>query len=270
MKSPARYNRRTGNIEVNVKDWPNLPADVKEFILWHERGHKDLNTRNESLADAYAMQHIGTDEAIKTLKYYRFRMPLNRRNDILKEIKKYNQMERYAVGYNNGYDEFFGRKARAKRAEKRATKTALKKKYGGKIGWRKKAKKSGVDVRAEIAKAKNKAIEEHKKAKFDTRNYRKQGRKNTRTEAKIKRMNARTENKIKKAENNAGVTGVVSKVASTLMGNTEKNTIGVSAFPPNNVQNPTTTKSKTGLIVGGVAGVLVIGLILFFVLRKKK
>ena len=87
MKSPARYNRRTGNREVH-KTFYRLPSKIQRFILWHERGHRDLDTRNEFEADDYAVIHSGIISSKMAMDHFKSLLSQKRKTNILSEIKK--------------------------------------------------------------------------------------------------------------------------------------------------------------------------------------
>lgn len=56
--NPARCFVPTGRIEVNASIWPLLSKQEREFVLNHERGHRDLKTYNEVAADNYALSKM--------------------------------------------------------------------------------------------------------------------------------------------------------------------------------------------------------------------
>ena len=56
--NPARCLIPTGRIEVNASVWPFLTEDQRNYVLNHERGHRDLKTYNELAADDYALQKM--------------------------------------------------------------------------------------------------------------------------------------------------------------------------------------------------------------------
>lgn len=56
--NPARCFIPTGRIEVNASVWPFLTEDQRNYVLNHERGHRDLKTYNELAADDYALQKM--------------------------------------------------------------------------------------------------------------------------------------------------------------------------------------------------------------------
>lgn len=70
--TPARVNRRTGELYLNGRTWNDLPPEHRLFILLHEAGHATLNTRNEQEADrfafdAYAKLGYPLSESVKAL-----------------------------------------------------------------------------------------------------------------------------------------------------------------------------------------------------------
>ena len=52
--TPARCNRRTGEIWINDSVWYTIPPAHRMFILLHEYGHIQLNTSDELAVDAFA------------------------------------------------------------------------------------------------------------------------------------------------------------------------------------------------------------------------
>lgn len=53
-RTPARCNRSTGEIYINVNRWPTIPPEHRVFILLHEMGHIVLNTSDEVAVDSWA------------------------------------------------------------------------------------------------------------------------------------------------------------------------------------------------------------------------
>lgn len=53
-RTPARCNRKTGDIFININRWPHIPPAHRVFILLHEMGHIVLNTSDEVAVDAWA------------------------------------------------------------------------------------------------------------------------------------------------------------------------------------------------------------------------
>lgn len=56
--NPARCYIPTGTIEINGALWPFLTPEQQEFVLNHERGHRDLKTYSEVEADNYALNKM--------------------------------------------------------------------------------------------------------------------------------------------------------------------------------------------------------------------
>ncbi|MEZ5047481.1 MAG: hypothetical protein R2831_10870 [Chitinophagaceae bacterium] len=57
-RTPARCNRRTGQIWINDEVMRGIPHAHRYFILLHELGHITLNTSNELEADRFAFKHF--------------------------------------------------------------------------------------------------------------------------------------------------------------------------------------------------------------------
>ncbi len=60
--TPARVNRRTGDIYINSKIWQSIPEKQRKFILLHEIGHYKLDTSNEIAADDFAFRNFAGTE----------------------------------------------------------------------------------------------------------------------------------------------------------------------------------------------------------------
>lgn len=54
--TPARVNIKTGELQINLRVWNQLPQEHKFFVLLHEDGHARLQTFDEHKADEYARQ----------------------------------------------------------------------------------------------------------------------------------------------------------------------------------------------------------------------
>jgi len=52
--TPARVNRKTGELYINMKKWATMTPEARLFVLLHEAGHVDQDTRSEFMADNYA------------------------------------------------------------------------------------------------------------------------------------------------------------------------------------------------------------------------
>lgn len=57
-RTPARVNRRTGDIQLNPRTFPFYSDLIQRYIIEHERGHFNLATRDEIEADNYAFNQI--------------------------------------------------------------------------------------------------------------------------------------------------------------------------------------------------------------------
>jgi len=56
--TPARVNRATGEVFINADFFYKLPKSYQDYILLHEEGHYQLQTKSEDLADAYASERF--------------------------------------------------------------------------------------------------------------------------------------------------------------------------------------------------------------------
>jgi hypothetical protein len=70
--SPARVNRKTGELQINLDVWPRLKEEHKKFVLLHEEGHRALNTSDELAVDEYAFKKyadsgLSLKEGVKAL-----------------------------------------------------------------------------------------------------------------------------------------------------------------------------------------------------------
>lgn len=63
--TPARVHRPTGNIFLAKKFFEEYSPNQQRFILAHELGHYRLNTKDETLADAYAASEMIDDAGLK-------------------------------------------------------------------------------------------------------------------------------------------------------------------------------------------------------------
>ena len=55
---PACVDMETGVISINRDVWDRFDRFEKNFILFHEIGHYDLDTDSEYEADEYALRHV--------------------------------------------------------------------------------------------------------------------------------------------------------------------------------------------------------------------
>ncbi len=51
----AKVDQKTGILYLSPKIWNGLPQSEKNFVLFHENGHLELQTSNEFLANKYAV-----------------------------------------------------------------------------------------------------------------------------------------------------------------------------------------------------------------------
>jgi len=56
--TPARVNRQTGQVYLNSRIWDSLSPEIQTFILLHEEGHYQLQTKDELQADNYASKRF--------------------------------------------------------------------------------------------------------------------------------------------------------------------------------------------------------------------
>ena len=56
--TPARVNRKTGTIFLNMSIFKDLPDIYKKFILYHEECHFIFQTQDEEMCDEYAMHKL--------------------------------------------------------------------------------------------------------------------------------------------------------------------------------------------------------------------
>ena len=68
--NPARCHVPTGVIEINGAVWPYLTDTQREYILNHERGHRDLHTYSETDADNYALKKMALKKPYSLWNHY--------------------------------------------------------------------------------------------------------------------------------------------------------------------------------------------------------
>jgi len=56
--TPACVNRLTGKITINTNRWQEIPENLRDFILEHEKGHYLEQTKSEIDADNYAFRQL--------------------------------------------------------------------------------------------------------------------------------------------------------------------------------------------------------------------
>lgn len=96
--TPARVNRYTGEIQINQRYFDRMPELRRKFIIEHEKGHFNLDTRSEFEADKYAFRRIAGSaprslkESVKSIsKVLTFRNPehLDRMTEVIKMALDY-------------------------------------------------------------------------------------------------------------------------------------------------------------------------------------
>jgi len=70
QKEIARVNRVDGTLYLKPQIWDHLPKGEQDFVLWHEKGHLVLQTKDEFSANLYAIKnyapaHILTNPELK-------------------------------------------------------------------------------------------------------------------------------------------------------------------------------------------------------------
>lgn len=58
QKEIARVNRVTGVLYLKPQVWDHLPESQKNFVLLHEEGHLNLQTKDEFTANSYAVKNF--------------------------------------------------------------------------------------------------------------------------------------------------------------------------------------------------------------------
>ncbi len=65
--TPAMVNHRTGELLINTPVFNKLNPDTQDFVMYHEEGHLVLNTKDEYLADQYALaKYISTGHPLSS------------------------------------------------------------------------------------------------------------------------------------------------------------------------------------------------------------
>jgi hypothetical protein len=58
QKEIAKVNRADRSLYISSEIWKGLPADQREFVLLHEKGHLELKTADEFEANRYAVKEF--------------------------------------------------------------------------------------------------------------------------------------------------------------------------------------------------------------------
>ncbi|WP_113636097.1 hypothetical protein [Nubsella zeaxanthinifaciens] len=56
ISTPARVNRRTGEMQLSLKHMRAMPKEHRLFVMLHEKAHVELQTTDEVKADAQAFK----------------------------------------------------------------------------------------------------------------------------------------------------------------------------------------------------------------------
>ena len=56
--TPARVNRKTGDIYISAWHFKQISPVYQKFIIYHEQGHYLFQTKDEKMADEFAMMKM--------------------------------------------------------------------------------------------------------------------------------------------------------------------------------------------------------------------
>lgn len=157
--TPARVNRKTGELQINLDVWPKLKPEHKRFVLLHEEGHVVLDTSDELAVDEYAFKKYAAEgysltESVKAITRLlnndnpqhnlRAQLQLQRAKEYDHFVNKNNRIilnnqsmtkllsptEQYLNEFSNSYDSLFGialsKKAKERKQQKFDAKLAKK------------------------------------------------------------------------------------------------------------------------------------------------
>ena len=79
--NPARCHVPTGLIEINGAVWPYLTDTQREYVLNHERGHRDLHTYSETDADNYALKKMALKKPYSLWNHYQNVKTISKNNE---------------------------------------------------------------------------------------------------------------------------------------------------------------------------------------------
>lgn len=243
--TPARVNRKTGELQINLPVWDTLSTEGKRFVMLHEEGHLALQTRDELKADNYAIARYLKEghsprEAVKTMAKILNNSPvhLKRSTNILQTAamhEKYSSMD--GIWIAQAWENATGKKAarQAKRAERK--------------------------------EARQEKRTERKEAKTDRREARKDlrvQRKEDKNERRNTKVNSRAEQRLLLAEQGtsagglvaAGIGSTIDKVNSSLSNVAGLMTGGgmAPAFPTTNMPSLSPAEMEFGAGSGGGGG----------------
>lgn len=182
--TPARVNRKTGELQINMDVWPKLKPEHKRFVLLHEEGHVVLDTSDELAVDAYAFKKYAAEgysltESVKAitrllnsnnpehnlranlqlqraLEYDHF---VNKNNRIIlnnhSTMKQISPTAQYLSEFENSYDSLFGialtKKAKERKQQKFDAKMAKKAARSNLIQARADAKVNKSEAKLQLA-----------------------------------------------------------------------------------------------------------------------
>jgi hypothetical protein len=127
--NPAQYQYSTKTIFIDPYRWDSLSPLEKSVVLLHEVAHSK-GIRSEILADSFAIKNIQETEYTQKEAVRALIGLLNQKNpEHRKRIEHLKNIEMNGVYQNTTYAEsnFFGKKARARRAERKADRHERKK-----------------------------------------------------------------------------------------------------------------------------------------------
>lgn len=100
--NPARCYVPNGRIEVNATVWPFLTEAQQNFVLNHERGHRDLKTYNELAADNYALKKMALKKPYSLINHINSVEMISKGN---KKRVQNAQMQALRIAANDGSQE---------------------------------------------------------------------------------------------------------------------------------------------------------------------
>ena len=101
--TPARYYFDNQTIFINLPYWAKLTEDEKFFVLLHETGHAELNSKDEVEADQFALENYLANGGKLTEALYSLTDNLNTKNPLSKKRIKtqFKSLVNYDINHNN-------------------------------------------------------------------------------------------------------------------------------------------------------------------------
>lgn len=253
-KTPARCNRRTGQIWINDSVWPGIDPAHRVFILLHEYGHIMLNSSDELEVDAFASDlyvkmGYSLTESVKALS--RVLTGANPQH-IDRVESQLNRVKAIDILHNS----------KQKRDMVHLTEpTGMVTNFNGPAWYE-------TNEFTEDLFGLGKKAQERKKARQEAKNY-----------AKMKRADAtvlRAESKKIKSEakqtladqgivDSTEAGGVIKSAVSAIAGQGGGDPAAMSTAPA-----PEKGKKTMWIIVGSIAGLAAVGTVLYFIFKKKR